>query len=76
MLVIPNVFLKSIIYIFHLFVGSCRSISCMDDIAQTLGTYNKELISIDFWKTYSLTPTGIKYLSECSLLEEIDIGWW
>lgn len=48
----------------------------MDEIAQILGTYNKELISVDFWKTYSLTPIGIKYLSQCSLLEEIDIGWW
>lgn len=48
----------------------------MDEIAEVLGTYNKELISVDFWKTYSLTPTGIKHLSQCSLLEEIDIGWW
>lgn len=48
----------------------------MDEIAEVLGTYNKELISADFWKTYSLTPKGIKHLSRCSLLEEIDIGWW
>lgn len=48
----------------------------MDGIAEVLGTYNKKLISVDFWKTYSLTPKGIKYLSQCNLLEEIDIGWW
>lgn len=60
----------------NLILGSCRAISSMDEIAQILGTHNKELISVDFWKTYSLTPIGIKYLSQCSLLEEIDIGWW
>ncbi|KAK7601643.1 hypothetical protein V9T40_009084 [Parthenolecanium corni] len=59
----------------HINLGSCRAISTMDGIAEVLGTYNKKLISVDFWKTYSLTPKGIKYLSQCNLLEEIDIGW-
>ncbi|XP_065203649.1 F-box/LRR-repeat protein 4 [Planococcus citri] len=67
--------LKASPHLKHINLGSCRRISCMDEIAQILGTHNKELISVDFWKTYSLTPTGIKYLSQCSLLEEIDIGW-
>jgi F-box/leucine-rich repeat protein 4 len=48
----------------------------MDEVAQAMGAYNKELISVDFWKTYSLTPVGVKALSQCSNLEEVDLGWW
>lgn len=48
----------------------------MDDIAQTLATYNKELVSVDFWKTYGLTPVGVRALRKCRNLEEVDLGWW
>jgi F-box/leucine-rich repeat protein 4 len=56
--------------------GSCGRISNMDDVAQTLAAYNKELVSVDFWKTYSLTPIGVKALQKCRKLEEVDLGWW
>jgi F-box/leucine-rich repeat protein 4 len=56
--------------------GSCTHISSMDDIAQTLATYNKELVSVDFWKTYGLTPVGVRALRKCRRLEEVDLGWW
>jgi F-box/leucine-rich repeat protein 4 len=48
----------------------------MDEVAQTLAAYNKELVSVDFWKTYSLTPIGVRALHICSKLEEVDLGWW
>jgi F-box/leucine-rich repeat protein 4 len=48
----------------------------MDDVAQTLAAYNKELVSVDFWKTYSLTPVGVRALHKCRKLEEVDLGWW
>jgi F-box/leucine-rich repeat protein 4 len=48
----------------------------MDDVAQALAAYNKELVSVDFWKTYSLTPVGVRALHNCRKLEEVDLGWW
>lgn len=56
--------------------GSCTHIASMDDIAQTLAMYNKELVSVDFWKTYGLTPVGVRALRKCRKLEEVDLGWW
>ncbi|XP_014242278.1 F-box/LRR-repeat protein 4 [Cimex lectularius] len=59
----------------HINLGSCVRVSAMDEVAHSLGTYNRQLISVDFWKTYSLTPSGVKSLANCSQLEEIDLGW-
>lgn len=67
--------LKSSLQLKHINVGSCTHISSMDDIAQTLATYNKELVSVDFWKTYGLTPVGVRALRKCRKLEEVDLGW-
>ncbi|KAK9501330.1 hypothetical protein O3M35_012066 [Rhynocoris fuscipes] len=59
----------------HINLGSCVHVASMDEVAHALGTYNRELISVDFWKTYSLTPVGVKALANCSKLEEVDFGW-
>ncbi|XP_066993757.2 F-box/LRR-repeat protein 4 isoform X2 [Anabrus simplex] len=59
----------------HLNIGSCVHVSSMDEVAQTLASCNPHLISVDFWKTYSLTPAGVKALGHCSNLEEVDLGW-
>ncbi|PNF13730.1 F-box/LRR-repeat protein 4 [Cryptotermes secundus] len=67
--------LKSSPQLKHINMGSCGHISNMDDVAQTLAAYNKELVSVDFWKTYSLTPVGVKALHKCQKLEEVDLGW-
>lgn len=67
--------LKSSPQLKHINMGSCGRISNMDDVAQTLAAYNKELVSVDFWKTYSLTPIGVKALHKCRKLEEVDLGW-
>ncbi|KAJ0176757.1 hypothetical protein K1T71_007936 [Dendrolimus kikuchii] len=59
----------------HLNVGSCKMISSMDDVAIALGVNCPNLISVDFWKSYSLTPNGIRALSKCKKLQELDVGW-
>ncbi|XP_049873276.1 F-box/LRR-repeat protein 4 [Pectinophora gossypiella] len=59
----------------HLNVGSCKMISAMDEVAIALGTNCPNLISVDFWKSYSLTPNGIRALHNCRKLQELDVGW-
>lgn len=35
------------------------------------------LVSLDLWRNKSLTDDGIKSLADgCTLLEELDVGWW
>uniref|UniRef100_A0A8D8XHW1 F-box/LRR-repeat protein 4 n=1 Tax=Cacopsylla melanoneura TaxID=428564 RepID=A0A8D8XHW1_9HEMI len=59
----------------HINLGSCVKVSSMDEVAQALGEYNLHLISVDFWKTYSLTPVGVRAIARCTKLEEVDFGW-
>ncbi|XP_046677806.1 F-box/LRR-repeat protein 4-like [Homalodisca vitripennis] len=59
----------------HINLGSCVRVSSMDEVAQALGNYNPQLVTVDFWKTYSLTPVGVRAISKCSMLEEVDFGW-
>lgn len=59
----------------HLNVGSCKMISAMDEVALELGANCQDLISVDFWKSYSLTPNGIRALGNCRNLQELDVGW-
>ncbi|XP_071446527.1 F-box/LRR-repeat protein 4 [Hetaerina americana] len=67
--------LKASPHLKHLNLGSCDSITSMDEVAVALSLHNKELSSIDFWKGYSLTNFGLQALSECKMLEEVDFGW-
>lgn len=48
----------------------------MDRVAFTLATSNKQLVSVDFWKSYTLSPNGLRFLTIHKQLEEIDLGWW
>lgn len=48
----------------------------MDNIAYVLSMTNKELVSVDFWKSYTLSPKGLRFLTSHVHLEEIDLGWW
>lgn len=58
------------------FPGSCIKITSMDEVAATLATYNRNLMSLDLWKTSNLTQLGVGALSQCVKLEEVDFGWW
>ncbi|XP_050666686.1 F-box/LRR-repeat protein 4 isoform X2 [Leptidea sinapis] len=59
----------------HLNLGACKMISMMDSIALVLGAYCRELVSVDFWKSFSLTGLGLRALANCTKLQEIDVGW-
>lgn len=59
----------------HLNLGSCMHISSMDEVVLTLSKYNPELVSLDLWKSYTLTSVGVNALGKCSKLEEVDLGW-
>jgi len=48
----------------------------MDHIAFVLSKSNKQLVSVDFWKSYTLSPSGLRFLMVLNQLEEIDLGWW
>ncbi|XP_059478198.1 F-box/LRR-repeat protein 4 [Neocloeon triangulifer] len=64
----------------HLNLGSCAAsrltLLNMDVIAESLSRNNKNLKSVDMWRSHlSLSSIGIKCLSKCSQLEEVDLGW-
>ncbi|KAL5244612.1 hypothetical protein ACI65C_012022 [Semiaphis heraclei] len=59
----------------HINLGSCKKIDCMDSVAYNLSISNKQLVSVDFWKSYTLSPTGLHHLTVLKHLEEIDLGW-
>lgn len=47
----------------------------LDQIAETVATYNRKLNSWSSWKTHSLSSEGVAYLARCSHLIELDVGW-
>ncbi|XP_063706732.1 F-box/LRR-repeat protein 4 [Culicoides brevitarsis] len=59
----------------HLNVGLSSLLLNMDEIAIQIAQTNKEMISLDFWKSQSLTNQGLRALAECHDLEEVDFGW-
>lgn len=59
----------------HLNLAFCSLDVNMDDIALQISKYNRQLISLDMWKSHSLTSLGLEALSKCTLLEEVDFGW-
>lgn len=48
----------------------------MDEIAIQISKCNPEMVSIDMWKSFSLSAVGLMALSKCTQLEEVDFGWW
>lgn len=48
----------------------------MDEIAITLSQHNKNIVSIDMWKSHGLSSIGLLALANCTELEEVDFGWW
>ncbi|XP_063240138.1 F-box/LRR-repeat protein 4 isoform X4 [Bacillus rossius redtenbacheri] len=59
----------------HINLGSCSKIANMDEVARALGAHCAGLVSVDVWKTCSLTPAGVRALAGCSRLQEVDLGW-
>lgn len=59
----------------HLNLGFCNVSVNMDQIALQISKYNRNLVTLDMWKTHSLTSLGIRALAECTYLQEVDFGW-
>lgn len=48
----------------------------MDEVAYHISNHNHELVSLDMWKSHFLSASGLRALSNCHMLEEVDLGWW
>jgi len=59
----------------HLNLGLSNLSVNMDEVAMTISRFNKEIVSVDFWKSHSFTSAGLLALAECDSLEEVDFGW-
>uniref|UniRef100_A0A336LTK7 CSON000981 protein n=1 Tax=Culicoides sonorensis TaxID=179676 RepID=A0A336LTK7_CULSO len=59
----------------HLNLGLSSLLINMDEVAVQISISNKQIISLDFWKSQSLTNLGLRALAECHNLEEVDFGW-
>jgi F-box/leucine-rich repeat protein 4 len=63
-------------HIRHLNLAGMHERLNMDDIALEIAVSCTKLESIDFWKAQTLTVDGIRALTHCINLKEIDFGWW
>ncbi|KAK0175441.1 hypothetical protein PV327_009192 [Microctonus hyperodae] len=59
----------------HLNLASMRDRVNMDEVAAELASSCPYLESVDFWKSRTLTATGVRALSHCTNLREVDFGW-
>ncbi|XP_011500212.1 PREDICTED: F-box/LRR-repeat protein 4 [Ceratosolen solmsi marchali] len=62
-------------HIRHLNLAGMHDRLNMDDIASEIAVSCIKLESIDFWKAQTLTVHGIRALTHCTNLKEIDFGW-
>lgn len=60
---------------YNSFIDLCERLENLDLITETLSIHNKQLRTFSCWKSHSLTTLGIKYLSKCTELRELDLGW-
>jgi F-box and leucine-rich repeat protein 4 len=47
----------------------------MDEICQIISTHNKGIRSANFWKSCHFSNIGLRALSNCVHLEDLDLGW-
>lgn len=47
----------------------------MDEVALTLATFSRDLISLGAWKTHGLTARGLRALACIPTLQDLDLGW-
>lgn len=47
----------------------------MDEVCLMISAFNRNIQTVDMWKSHNLTTMGIRALSECPELEELDFGW-
>lgn len=68
--------LKKNVRMRHLNLAGMHDRLNIDDVAIELGNSCPYLESVDFWKAQTLTLHGVKALSHCTNLREVDFGWW
>ncbi|XP_060073861.1 F-box/LRR-repeat protein 4-like isoform X2 [Ylistrum balloti] len=57
-------------------IGSCTTINDFDEVCRALGKNCKKLISLDLWRSRTITGVGLLALADgCPDLQELDIGW-
>ncbi|XP_055625685.1 F-box/LRR-repeat protein 4 [Toxorhynchites rutilus septentrionalis] len=59
----------------HLNLSLCSIDVNLDEVAVQIAKHNPKLVSLDLWKSHQLTSHGLTALSQCTLLEEIELGW-
>lgn len=59
----------------HLNLGIAPPHLSMDEVALQISQTNKQMVSIDMWKSHFLSSIGLKALACCEHLEEADFGW-
>lgn len=59
----------------HLNLGFFDGYNNMDRIAIEIATSTPSIVSLDMWKSHSLSAVGLAALAQCTLLEEVDFGW-
>lgn len=60
----------------HLNLASMHERLNMDEVAMEIAVSCTKVESLDFWKVQTLTVQGIRALTHCTHLKEIDFGWW
>ena len=60
----------------HLNLGACVKIREFDQVVAAIAEHLVCIKSLDLWRAYSLTNSGLYSISNCFMLEELDIGWW
>lgn len=58
-----------------MFAEICENLKSLDAVMETLASNNRGLRTMSSWKNFSLTSEGVKWLSRCRELREIDLGW-
>ncbi|XP_057336309.1 F-box/LRR-repeat protein 4 [Microplitis mediator] len=59
----------------HLNLAGVNDRLNMDEVALELSNSCNYLESIDCWKVQTLTPIGVRALTRCTKLREVDFGW-
>ncbi|XP_074113577.1 F box and leucine-rich-repeat gene 4 [Cotesia typhae] len=59
----------------HLNLAGVNDRLNMDEVALELSNSCNYLESIDCWKVQTLTPVGVRALTRCTRLREVDFGW-
>lgn len=56
-------------------IGFASPMISMDDVCMVISVFNPSIKTIDMWKSYAMSNRGLRALSECPMLEEINLGW-